>query len=196
MIKRKILLKNNLQFKKNTLEASILEKIDMRSQEKTFQKLNEKLQKLGLFKIDLSFIDCNAPFDSVFLSQKLNNLDLPISQLGSGVEMIASLLFLETMAEISKENILILIDEPELHLHPELQNKLIDHFVSISDKTQLLLSTHSSLFVKQIFNNNNEKIFIHCLEKENGEVKCLELEKRVLPYLSANEINFIAFGFW
>jgi hypothetical protein len=32
------------------------------------------------------------------------------------------------------------------------------------------------------------------LKKENKEVKILELEKRVLPYLSANEINFIAFG--
>jgi hypothetical protein len=29
--------------------------------------------------------------------------------------------------------------------------------------------------------------------KKNEEVKILELEKRVLPYVSANEVNFIAF---
>lgn len=46
--------------------------------------------------------------------------------------MIVSLLFLETMAEISKENILILIDEPELHLHPNLQEKLIKHLINAS----------------------------------------------------------------
>ncbi|MDP2642522.1 MAG: AAA family ATPase [Candidatus Peregrinibacteria bacterium] len=179
---------------KNNFESSILEKIDEQSQQKTFQTLNEKLEKVGLPKADLSLIDCNAPFDNAFLSQKLECLDLPISQLGSGVEMVVSLLFLETMAEISKENILILIDEPELHLHPDLQNNFIDHIVSISEKNQFLFSTHSPLFVKQTLNNENGKIQIHCLEKENGEVKILELEKRVLPYVSANEVNFIAFG--
>jgi predicted ATP-dependent endonuclease of OLD family len=179
---------------KNNFETIILEKIDGQSQKRTFQTLNEKLEKVGLPKADLSFIDRNAPFDNAFLSQKLDSLDLPISQLGSGVEMVVSLLFLETMAEISKENILILIDEPELHLHPELQNNFINHIVSISDKTQFLFSTHSPLFVKQTLNNDNSETHIHCLKKENGEVNILELEKRVLPYISANEINFIAFG--
>lgn len=179
---------------KNNFETHILEKIDEQSQKKTFQTLNEKLEKVGLPKADLSLIDCNAPFDSAFLSQKLDSLDLPISQLGSGVEMVVSLLFLETMAEISKENILILIDEPELHLHPNLQNNFIDHVVSISEKNQFLFSTHSPLFVKQTLNDENGKIQIHCLEKKNEEVKILELEKRVLPYVSANEVNFIAFG--
>jgi predicted ATP-binding protein involved in virulence len=110
------------------------------------------------------------------------------------LKWFVSLLFLETMAEISKENILILIDEPELHLHPDLQNNFIDHIVSISEKNQFLFSTHSPLFVKQTLNNENGEIQIHCLEKENKEVKILELEKRVLPYISANEVNFIAFG--
>ena len=179
---------------KNNFETSVLDKIDEKSQQKTFQTLNTKLEEVGLPKADLSLIDCNAPFDSAFLSQKLDSLDLPISQLGSGVEMIVSLLFLETMAEISKENILILIDEPELHLHPDLQNNFINHIVSISEKNQFLFSTHSPLFVKQTLNNDNSKIQIHCLEKENEEVKILELEKRVLPYVSANEVNFVAFG--
>lgn len=179
---------------KSNFEANVLEKIDKKSQQKTFQTLNTKLEKVGLPKADLSLIDCNAPFDSAFLSQKLEGIDLPISQLGSGVEMVVSLLFLETMAEISKENILILIDEPELHLHPNLQNNFINHIVSISDKNQFLFSTHSPLFVKQILNNENDKVKIHCLKKEDEEIKLVKLEERVLPYVSANEINFIAFG--
>ena|SRR6218665_395992 len=179
---------------KSNFETSILEKIDDKSQQKTFQNLNKKLEKVGLPKVDLSLIDCNAPFDSAFLSQKSNSLDLPISQLGSGVEMVVSLLFLETMAEISKEDILILIDEPELHLHPNLQNNFIDHIVSNSSINQFLLSTHSPLFVKQTLKSEDDRIQIHCLKRDDEELKILELEKRVLPYLSANEINFIAFG--
>ncbi len=184
----------NFTTQKNNFEANILGKIDEASQEKTFQTLNNKLIEFGLPKADLSLIDCNAPFDSAFLSQKLNNLDLPVSQLWSGVEMMISLLFLETMAEISKEAIVILIDEPELHLHPNLQNNFINHMVSNPNTNQFLFSTHSPLFVKQTLNNENDKILIHCLKKENEELKEIELEKRVLSYVSANEINFIAFG--
>lgn len=180
--------------RKNNFEEDILSKIDAKSQKKTFEALNEKLVKVGLPKVDLSLIDCNAPFDSAFLSQKLESLDLPISQLGSGVEMIVALLFLETMAEISKENILILIDEPELHLHPNLQKNFIDHIISISDNNQFLLSTHSPLFVKQTLNSGSSEIQIHCLNKKSDGVKFIELHERVLPYVSANEINFIAFG--
>ena len=179
---------------KNNFETSILEKIDEKSQQKTFQKLNEKLEKVGLPKAGLSLIDCNAPFDNAFLSQKFDSLDLPISQLGSGVEMVVALLFLETMAEISKENILILVDEPELHLHPKLQNNFIDHIISISDDNQFVMCTHSPLFVKQTLNNENKNIQIHCLKKEDEEIKTSNLEDKVLNYISANEINFIAFG--
>lgn len=179
---------------KSNFEESILEKIDEKSQEKTFKKLNTKLGIMGLPAVNFSFIDIGAPFDSAFLSQKLDSLDLPVSQLGSGIEMIISFLFLETMAEISKENILILVDEPELHLHPHLQNNFINHLIPILDDNQFLLSTHSPLFVKQTLNNIDDKIQLHCLEKENEEVEISELENKVLPYASANEINFIAFN--
>lgn len=179
---------------KNNFEKYILEQIDEKSQEKTFETLNTKLKKVGLSEINLSLIDGNAPFDSAFLSQKFDSLDLSIWQIWSGIEMIVALMFLETMAEISKENILILIDEPELHLHPELQYNLIKHIISSFDTNQFLLSTHSPLFVKQTLSNDSDKIQIHCLKKEDKEIRVLELESRVLPYLSANEINYIAFG--
>lgn len=179
---------------RDNFENIILEKIDEKSKAKTFITLNQKLEKMGLPPTNLTLVDCNAPFDSAFLSQKLDCLDLAMSQLGSGIEMVVALLFLETMAEISKENIMIIIDEPELHLHPSLQNNLINHVVSTFDKNQFLFSTHSPLFVKQTLSNDSEKIQIHCLGKgENEAVKILKLEDRVLPYISANEINFIAF---
>lgn len=180
--------------KKNKFEVDILNKIDERSQEKTFQKLNEKITELGLQTIDLSLLDSNAPFDTAFLSYKLDSLDLPVTNLGSGVEMVIALLFLETMAEISNEKILILIDEPELHLHPNLQKNFINHIISISANNQYLLSTHSPLFIKQALENQNNSIHVHCLKKENDNVQIIEIKSRVLPYISANEINFIAFG--
>lgn len=153
--------------RKNNLENEILEKIDDKSQKKTFETLNTKLQKVGLPKIELSFVDGNAPFDSAFLCQKLDELDLSVSQLGSGVEMIVSLLFLETMAEISKESLLVLIDEPELHLHPKLQNDFVNHLISFSDTNQILLSTHSPYFFKNCLSNENIELLITKKDEKN-----------------------------
>lgn len=179
---------------KSILEEIILGEIDEKSQEKTFISLNKKLVEIGLPDIKLSFIDSKAPFDSAFLTQELENLDLSVSKLGSGVEMAVSLLFLETLAEISKEEILILIDEPELHLHPSLQKSLIEHILPMSDKYQFVFSTHSPLFVKQVLSDENRQVQTNSLKKEQEEVKVLELSERVLPFVSSNEINFIAFG--
>lgn len=158
--------------RKNKLEDEILNKIDDKSQKKTFETLNIKLQKVGLPNIKLSFIDGNAPFDSAFLSQKLDELDLSVSQLGSGVEMIVSLLFLETMAEISKESIFVLIDEPELHLHPKLQNDFVNHLIDFSDTNQILLSTHSPYFFKNCLSNKYIELLI--TKKDENNIITLE----------------------
>lgn len=183
---------DNFVKRKDILESEIIEKIDEKSQEKTFDTLNEKLCSIGISEVNLSFIDGKAPFETAFLCQRKNDLSLSINQLWSWIEMIVSLLFLETMAEISKENILILIDEPELHLHPNLQEKLIKHLINASWKNQVLISSHSPLLLKQGL-NVNENIQVNILHKQSGEVEIASPLERVLSYISANELNFIAF---
>jgi hypothetical protein len=67
---KKILEGEKFTTQKNNFETHILEKIDEQSQKKTFQALNEKLEKVGLPKADLSLIDCNAPFRQCFSFSK------------------------------------------------------------------------------------------------------------------------------
>ena len=105
--------------------------------------------------------------------------------------MIFSLLYSFSLSKQSNKQLIVFIDEPELHLHPKLQEDFVKILLEISKTTQVFLTTHSPLFVKQLL--NNERVSIHCLKKEDDEVEVLELDKRVLPYISANEINFIAF---
>jgi hypothetical protein len=40
----------------------------------------------------------------------------------------------------------------------------------------------------------NQNIMVYVMKKDNGNVLIAEPEEKVLPYLSSNEINFIAFG--
>ncbi|MCL1876411.1 MAG: ATP-binding protein, partial [Synergistaceae bacterium] len=87
-----------------------------------------------------------------------------------------------------KESILI-IDEPELHMHPALQERLVAFILKISVDSQIFMSTHSSLLIKQLSQNDKVKIMI--LNRDN---RPLSLEERKLPYLSSNETNFLAFA--
>lgn len=157
--------------KKTEFEKFITDNTDGDTIEKTFSKLNSKLTQLGVENVDLSFINTQAPYDSAFLSKKISDLDLPVSELGSGIEMIVSLLFLETLASLSNEDIVILIDEPELHLHPKLQDKFTQYLMGISTDIQVFASTHSPYFFKNYLSKSGVGIFI---AKRNGQKVTVE----------------------
>ncbi len=179
---------------KLTIENEILNKVDLTTGKNVIQLLNERLRNLGLEEITLSFIDSQAPFDSSFLCRKIFNLDLPVKYLGSGVEMIISLLFLETLASYSKEKLVILIDEPELHLHPNLQIKLAQYLLEISKNHQIFVSTHSPIFFKEIINKENVKAII-TKKSEDNTVKINDLtEMGLFPWSpSWGEVNYFAY---
>ena len=83
-----------------------------------------------------------------------------------------------------------MIDEPELHMHPTLQKKFIDYLLDISKNVQIILTTHSPILVKQL--SKNEYIRMKIIEK-NSEIS--DIAERKLSYISANEINFLAFNY-
>lgn len=109
--------------------------------------------------------------------------------MGSGYEMIFSLVYSYYMAQQSNKKLIVIIDEPELHMHPALQAKLLEFILEISKDSQVFISTHSSLLIKQLSAFKNVKIMI--LRQQEIPV---EMAERKLPYLSANETNFLAFS--
>jgi predicted ATP-dependent endonuclease of OLD family len=184
--------KNFFSEKSKIEKEKILDLIDLK--ENVFEQLNKKLNKFNIPSVDISFIDGKAPFNNAYLT-KNENLDLPIKYLGSGVEMIISLLFLETMASFSKEKLVILIDEPELHLHPLLQYMLADYLEEISKTHQVIVSTHSPIFFKNSFGKGNIQLLV--AKNENGESKFSNSEVfGLFPWSpSWGEINYFAFNY-
>ena len=151
----------------------------------------KKFQEISGSQIKLDFLDNYEPFKNAFFAaRKNNNQQISLNNLGSGYEMIFALLYSFYLAQQSGKQLIVLIDEPELHLHPRLQGKFVEFLLEFSKKAQIILASHSPLLVKQL--SFNEKVKISVIEN-NGQ-RVLEIDKRVLSYISANETNFLAFN--
>lgn len=151
----------------------------------------KKFQEISGSQIRLDFLNNYEPFkNAFFVTKKDNHQQIALSNLGSGYEMIFALLYSFYLAKQSGKQLIVLIDEPELHLHPRLQEKFVGFLLEFSKDAQIILSSHSPLLVKQLSENNNVKIRV--LDSDGQKVS--EIEKRVLPYISANETNFLAFN--
>jgi len=95
--------------------------------------------------LELALLRLEEPFSKAFIARRsgLNQIDL--GGLGSGVAMLMALALLETIAELDKADLVILIDEPEMHLHPQLQSRVRAHLAQIPH--QVIYTTHSPLMI-------------------------------------------------
>lgn len=122
--------------------------------------------------------------------------DIPINKRGSGIKRLILLSFFRAEAERRRTerntpSIVYAIEEPETSQHTEHQKKLMNALLTLSQlaHTQILLTTHSAVAVKELD-------FEHIrLVAQNGTNKTVEeVIPNQLPYPSLNEVNFLAFN--
>lgn len=187
----------NYQYNKN---SEIIEDINFELSEKlkkgkihneTLNKIMKVFNDITDIRVELDFLDNYKPFDSAkFAVKKNDNILIDLASLGSGFEMIFSLIYSCNISLANDKNLIIMIDEPELHMHPTLQKRFVDYLLDISKNVQIILTSHSPILVKQLLKNKYVKLKI--INKDN----CIdEIAERKLSYLSANEINYLAFNY-
>ena len=107
-------------------------------QKKVFNEINEIFENLSIdVKVeDISQDGRNIP---IFTNSAGDKFD--INELSSGEKQ----LFLRTLAikMLNPENSIILIDEPELSLHPKWQQRIVDVYRKIGKNNQIIIATHS-----------------------------------------------------
>jgi hypothetical protein len=126
-----------------------------------------------------------------------HNTELSIAQLSEGEKCILSmagdLARKLAIANPARKNPLegegiVLIDEVDLHLHPEWQGKIMPLLLKTFPNIQFIVTTHSPKILSEITEDVN--IFEIC---ENAENKCIEITKR--PPMNGWDINHILSDF-
>ena len=171
------------------LNTSLNEKVKKELSNKNLEDAINKFKDLSGYSLKLDFIDNYLPFKKASLVvETTSNMQIDLASLGSGYEMMFSLVYSFYMSKQSGKKLIILIDELELHLHPKLQESFVNFILEISKEFQVILTTHSPLLIKQLAYNEEVK---NIVLKKDKEVK--EFDERKLSYVSSNETNYLAF---
>ncbi|MFH0989171.1 MAG: AAA family ATPase [bacterium] len=92
--------------------------------------------------------------------RKIGGPWIPAQNEGLGLPELLSIL----LYSLDGDNQLLLVEEPENHLHPDLQRKLLSFLNSVEDR-QFILSTHSPVFL-----NPDLVDRIYFCKYDNGEI--------------------------
>ncbi|MFC5195776.1 AAA family ATPase [Bizionia hallyeonensis] len=96
-------------------------------------------------------VTINKDGDVQFASNKAKSKKIPIHLSASIVKTLSSLIFY--LKHIATKNEMIIIDEPELNLHPNNQVYLTRVFAKLINKGfRILISTHSDYIIREINN--------------------------------------------
>lgn len=119
-------------------------------------------QVKSLSDFDIELLLLAQELDLIHIEIECNKITEPdvkfnIDELSSGEQMMIKLFycFAKIPSDI-RENVLILIDEPEISLHPKWQQKLPEYFYNALEcmgfkKSHLIIATHSPLVVQHAY---------------------------------------------
>ena len=128
---------------------------DYQKNQELVSKISEWLQKTMGYKLVVEEIS-NGLFR--LMLEDVNGIKSNIIDVGYGISQILPIIA-QILVGSSSRNMygedrgnLVIVEQPELHLHPAAQSELADLFVSgaIEGKKQMLIETHSEHFIRKL----------------------------------------------
>jgi putative ATP-dependent endonuclease of OLD family len=127
--------------------------------------------------VDFSAYDPNNYAKSLRIYAKEGNSIRGFEEFGTGEQQVLLMAFVKAYMEVfTGENFVLIIEEPEAHLHPLAQRWLKEYVVEMcSSGIQVILSTHSSEFIDAEYLDGLVRI-----HKEGGITKAIQLSAEQL----------------
>lgn len=115
---------------------------------------------------------------------------------GSGLSYLIPIITVCIGALLENERPVIIIENPEIYLHPGAQIKLSNFLLFIAKHAQLIVETHSDHILKTVMEANCETNKIFVFKLENGLTNKIELSHgnfKTRP-ISYSEVQYKTFG--
>jgi len=138
--------------------------------------IEEKLHKVFGKKYEVRFKNNNLSDDEyiIITAKEENSKELEISLYGSGflqvLEIFSTLKFLNSSNGLN----ILLIDEPDSHIHSNIQASLIDELRMI-EKSQIFVISHNDRFIQK--SKNKELYFVNKAIKESQKLEALNISQ-------------------
>lgn len=148
--------------------------------------------------LKFKYIDDTSTEEKKIIFEKNGNL-IPIDDLSTGEKQIVfrGAHLLKNSNSIS--NGIVLIDEPELSMHPRWQQKILQYYRNLFNKNgtqnvQMIIATHSEYVLSSAL-EDKENVLIITLHDNNGAITSNRITApAVLPTVTSAETNYLAFG--
>ena len=138
---------------------------DLTMKEITNKVVNEINSIFNILELDVKLKGFSKDEKTMPIFENSAGEEFDINDLSSGEKQ----LFLRTLSIkiLEPKNSIILIDEPELSLHPKWQQRIIEVYKKIGENNQIIIATHSPHILGSV---SSENIFI-LYRDENGKIE-------------------------
>lgn len=138
---------------------------------KLFEGYENILKQVLPPKLGFKQIQVTSP--EVILCTETGNF--PIDAVSGGISSIIDITWQIFMYGDTTENFVAVIDEPENHLHPELQKSFLSNLISAFPHVQFIVATHNPFMISAVKDSNvyvlnyneNHKVFSTLLDHVN-----------------------------